>query len=1067
MRKKIRLTSILMAVIFSFISVFGTTSTNFVEATGDGSSTGSKKVVAYFPNWGTYNSAHQSFEVKDIPWDRVTHINHAFFTIDRNFKLTSLDTYADYEKQFAHSEGWGKLSGHMGEYKYYKNVYPNVKVLISVGGWTRGENFHDMAKTKETRKVFIDSAIQFLKQYPFMDGIDLDWEYPGVDRPRDTNDQYDRGCPGGPEDKENFTLLLKEMREAYNANGLKNKLLTIAAPSGYDKLQYQEPDKYHQYLDFINVMTYDMHGAWEKVTNHHSPLYQNPNDPSGTSPVNIKEKYNVDTAMKIFENEYNIPAEKLNVGTPFYSRGWSGIVKETGENGLFAKANGNHLGDWDDPANPYPGGQEPWFKLKKLETTSGWKKYRDPYAKAPYLYNESKGIMLTYEDEESLREKSNYVKENGYGGLIIWEISGDDKYSNFPMTTIAYKEMTSGKVDSVLKEGILSVDNSKNTGEYKLKVAIPRLNTANKFKLYENDKVIEEKSIQQESKEDQVFEFDFKKEKGTYIYKLETLDNKSSLISRDLKVEVTDPSSGGGNNGGEEDPNRLPLHSFVPYVDFTAWPLFDISQVEKTGANKYVLAFIVSEGGTKPVPRWGGFSEYNLNHQKDVINKLRAKDGEVMVSFGGANGTPLAVTASTPEQLKDIYAQVIDAYNLKYIDFDIEGSWVAHKESIERRSKALALLQKDEKYKDVKVWYTLPVLPTGLTNDGIEVVKSALKHGVKLEGVNVMTMEFGPYYVPSKLQPGELAKHSISAGENLVRNLKDAYKSVGITKTDEELWPMVGITPMVGQNFNKNEVFYQEDARILTKFAREKKIGLLSMWSINRDKEDPNGPWNPNPSHDFSGIAQKEYEFASIFKQFEEKDDGGVVIEPTLKAPNIDVLKGQKEGDYTINVKVPSNNKGNNVKIYENNKVVKEVNIEENKDVLQEVKYSVVGNKVGEYVYKAVLSDGLSSVESQTITVNVKEIDTSLPQWDPSKVYLGGERVIYNGLEYEAKYWTQGNNPEESDAWKLLSDVAVEWNKDKAYNGGDKVTYKGNTYEAKYWTKGNVPGESDVWILIK
>lgn len=407
-------------------------STGIVEA-----ATG-KKIIVYFPNWGIYNSAHRSMTVGMIPWDKITVINHAFFEVDSSFKLASTDTFADFDKMMDHSEGWdtNQLRGHFGEYKYYKNLYPNVKVIISIGGWTRGQNFHAMAATTSTRAVFIQSVIDFLKKYPFIDGIDIDWEYPGINRAADPNDQYDRGCPGGPEDKQNFTSLLREIRQAYNNNGLSNKLLTIAVPSGYDKLTLQEPDKYAQYLDWLNVMTYDMHGAWENTTNHQSPLYANPNDPSPTSPIDIKNRYNTDSAMKTLQQEYNIPAEKLLVGTPFYSRGWRGV--SGGVNGMYASATGAATGTWDNPQSP--GGQYPYFTLKTMENQNGYVKYRDEtYAKTPWLYNATQGIVLSYEDTTSLSARCDYINSNGYGGLIIWEISGDT--SNYELTTLAFQKL--------------------------------------------------------------------------------------------------------------------------------------------------------------------------------------------------------------------------------------------------------------------------------------------------------------------------------------------------------------------------------------------------------------------------------------------------------------------------------------------------------------------------------------------------------------------------------------------------------------------------------------------------
>lgn len=404
-----------------------------------------KNIVVYFPNWGIYNSAHRSITVGMMPWDKITVINHAFFEVDSSFKLASTDTFADFDKMMDHSEGWdtNQLRGHFGEYKYYKNLYPNVKIIISVGGWTRGQNFHAMAATSSSRAVFIQSVIDFLKKYPFIDGIDLDWEYPGVNRAADPNDQYDKGCPGGPEDKQNFTSLLREIRQAYNNNGLSGKLLTIAAPSGYDKLELQEPNVYAQYLDWLNVMTYDMHGAWETTTNHQSPIYANPNDPSGTSPIDIKNRYNTDSAMKTLQQVYKIPAEKLYVGTPYYSRGWKGVTG--GVNGMYGNATGAATGSWDNPQSP--GGQYPYFTLKTMENQNGYIKYRDDtYTKTPWLYNASQGIVLSYEDTTSLSARCDYINSNGYGGLIVWEISGDT--SNYEMTSLAFQKLIGSNVQT-------------------------------------------------------------------------------------------------------------------------------------------------------------------------------------------------------------------------------------------------------------------------------------------------------------------------------------------------------------------------------------------------------------------------------------------------------------------------------------------------------------------------------------------------------------------------------------------------------------------------------------------
>ncbi len=399
---------------------------------------------AYFPNWGVYNAAHYNMNVGMIPWDKVTFINHAFFEVSSSFQLVTTDEWADFQMSFPHSDGWDvtpRLAGHMGEYRYYKSQYPNTKLLISIGGWTRGQNFHAMALSVSSRRTFIQSCINFLKTYPFVDGLDIDWEYPGVNRPADPNDSYDKGCPGGPEDTANFTSLLRELRTAYNNNGLSDKLITIAGPGGYEKVDLQQPQIYHQYLDWINVMTYDIHGAWETRTNHQAALYPNPSDPSPTAPVDIKNKYNIDYIMKYYQSK-GVPAAKLNLGIPFYSRGWKN-VGTNGTNGLFATANGAPVGNLDNPTSP--GGQNSYGQLMALEGSGGFSKYRDSFNNQPYLYSAAQGIFYTYDDPTSIGVKCDYVKANGFGGVFSWEISVDA--TGFPLQSLLYSKMFSGSVN--------------------------------------------------------------------------------------------------------------------------------------------------------------------------------------------------------------------------------------------------------------------------------------------------------------------------------------------------------------------------------------------------------------------------------------------------------------------------------------------------------------------------------------------------------------------------------------------------------------------------------------------
>ncbi|MGL5243645.1 MAG: glycoside hydrolase family 18 protein, partial [Sarcina sp.] len=385
----------------------------------------SKQVIIYFPNWGTYNVNHQNVTVGMIPWEKVTIVQHAFFAIGSDWKLVSTDEWADFQKPYEHSAtGDSGLKGHLGEYRYYKSIYKDKKLLLSIGGWTKSYNFSEMASNVTYRKIFISSCINFLKNYPFFDGLDIDWEYPQA------------------QDKTNFTILLKEIKQAFNDNNMSNKLLTIAVPAGKQNIINQDIKNYKNYVDLVNIMSYDYYGAWNSNTNHHSPLYYNSNN------KDINALYfNVDSSVKSYLDG-GIESNKLCIGSPLYSRGWKEVDFSSGINeGLYSKGNGAPVGTWDEPWDP--GGQNPWYQLKKLEKDMEWKKYYDNIAKAPYLVNKNKKYFLTYEDELALQEKCNYIISNKLAGLIIWEISGDDLINNAPMINIAGTILSKGVISTI------------------------------------------------------------------------------------------------------------------------------------------------------------------------------------------------------------------------------------------------------------------------------------------------------------------------------------------------------------------------------------------------------------------------------------------------------------------------------------------------------------------------------------------------------------------------------------------------------------------------------------------
>ena len=189
--------------------------------------------------------------------------------------------------------------------------------------------------------------------------------------------------------------------------------------------------------------------------------------------------------------------------------------------------------------------------------------------------------------------------------------------------------------------------------------------------------------------------------------------------------------------------NRWPAQVFAPYVDTTLWPPFDFAvATQKYGLKFYTLAFIVAKGPNNPAPSWGGYHLVSKRWLLPEINAIRTTGGEVRVSFGGATGTGLAAACKTPAQLQAAYQTVINTYGLMHIDFDVEGHWLSEAKSIERRSRAIVGLQVQarEVKRPLHVWYTLPVLPSGLTREGAGVLRSALRHRVAIAGVNILSL---------------------------------------------------------------------------------------------------------------------------------------------------------------------------------------------------------------------------------------------------------------------------------------------------------------------------------------
>lgn len=342
-----------------------------------------------------------------------------------------------------------------------------------------------------------------------------------------------------------------------------------------------------------------------------------------------------------------------------------------------------------------------------------------------------------------------------------------------------------------------------------------------------------------------------------------------------------------------------PAHVYAPYVDFTLNSLPDLASLAKNqGVTHFTMAFVVAKDAETCLPTWG--TAYNINDytQYSKIKALREAGGDVMVSIGGANNSPLAAACNNVSDLQQHYYDIVDNLNLNVLDFDIEGTWVADHDSINRRNEAVKAVQDQWKTegRSVGIWYTLPILPTGLTPDGLYVLNDAKEKGVNLAGVNVMAMDYGSSICQSEGTEGQNihGKCATSALENLFSQLKAIFTD----KSDDEINAMMGVTPMNGYNDVQGEVFYLSDANLVMGDAKDRDMGMIGMWSMMRDQ--PGVAGQVSPEH--SGLTESQaakYAFSAVFAPFTHTDDASGTTE--IKDIHVDKSTNNPELKWTQN----------------------------------------------------------------------------------------------------------------------------------------------------------------------
>ncbi len=461
---------------------------------------------------------------------------------------------------------------------------------------------------------------------------------------------------------------------------------------------------------------------------------------------------------------------------------------------------------------------------------------------------------------------------------------------------------------------------------------------------------------------------------------------------------------------------------FAPYVDVTTTPFFAFEKPENPADRDVVLSFVVAAAADSCTPSWGGY--YDLEEAaRDVdldrrIARLRDSGGDVVLSFGGASGTELAGACTDEDALGQAYRSVIDRYDVSTIDLDVEGQNLEDPVSGLRRALAIADLQRERRAagEELAVWLTLPVAPDGLTASARTAIAQMLESGVDLTGVNVMTMDYGV-----DLGAQTMADTAIDALRATHTQLGALYEDAGTPLTAPTLWGKLAATPMIGQNDVAGEVFTLDDAAALNAFAQQQRMSRLSMWSLNRDRTcGTNYADTSVVSNDCSGIDQQDATFAETLQPGFEAAPDESAGRRTTPEPVPTVTDDPAASPYPIWSETNTYLSGA--------KVVWRQNV-------YEAKWWTRGDDpdnpladANSWPWRLIgpVLPGETPYPQPTLPAG------TYPDWDPAATYTEGQRVMFQQVPYEAKYWTRGDSPaaQASDAdgspWQPLTIAQLE-----------------------------------------
>ncbi|MCP3689006.1 MAG: chitinase [Gammaproteobacteria bacterium] len=392
-----------------------------------------KQVGAYFAEWGIYG---RNYHVADIPSTNLTHLYYGFIPVcgpnssmaaanpqghaalvsqcagKQDYEVVVHDKFAALEKSYPGDTWDQEVRGNFGQLYRLSNAQPDLVILPSVGGWTLSDPLYDIGTDPAARIVFINSMIAFIKKYDFFDGIDIDWEYPGGGGAS--------AALGTSQDGDGFVTLMRELRAALDALSLetgRSYQLTAAVSGSVEKLSRVDWGQAAQYMDYINLMSYDYYGAWSGVLGHQTGLYD-----SADAAIN---GLNAHSAVQYLLSS-NVVPEKIALGAAMYGRGWQGVTGGLPDYPFTGTGGSGMNGSWESGIEDYKVIVENYQGGSNGTGINGFQLLWDDIASASYLWNYADGTLITFDTPRSVEQKGAYILQNNLGGIFAWEIDADN-----------------------------------------------------------------------------------------------------------------------------------------------------------------------------------------------------------------------------------------------------------------------------------------------------------------------------------------------------------------------------------------------------------------------------------------------------------------------------------------------------------------------------------------------------------------------------------------------------------------------------------------------------------------